>query len=358
MINRANWKACQDYLLHREEVDQLSKGSLRLEEGRLRHLLEWAENQPFEKSPSIRPTLPAYMLSARLDGQEGQLSPVYVGKVIRTAYNFFRWLVKHRKGYGAITQAWLDTLKAPRMTLEFEEHEAVTLEEIRAIAQAPARTLRDKRARASAVFMFLSGIRIGAFVTLPLRAVDLENRTIRQWPKLGVRTKFKKHATTYLLNIPDLLEVVKEWDREIRAVLPDNSFWFAPISPDTGELDPTITSVGGSRHSRARRDLEEWLKKVGLPYHSPHKFRHGHAVYALKNAKDITALKAVSQNLMHANLSVTDGIYGILSGTDVKTEIAELGKQIVLAESNESEEELKVLVAKLLARFELNNNKL
>jgi hypothetical protein len=41
-------------------------------------------------------------------------------------------------------------------------------------------------------------------------------------------------------------------------------------------------------------------------------------VYALKNAKDISALKAVSQNLMHENLTITDGIYGILSKTDVR----------------------------------------
>lgn len=354
MINRANWKAYQAYLLYRLEVDQLSKGSLRLEEGRLRHLLEWAGNRSFEKSPSIRPALPAYMLSARLDGQEGQLSPAYVGKVIRTAYNFFRWLIKHRKGYGAITQAWLDTLKAPRMTLEFEEHEAVTLEEIRAMAQAPAKTLRDKRARASAVFMFLSGIRIGAFVTLPLRAIDLDNLTIKQWPKLGVHTKFRKHATTYLLDIPDLLEVVKEWDREIRAVLPDNSFWFAPISPDTGELDPNITSVGDSRHSRARRDLKEWLKKVGLPYHSPHKFRHGHAVYALKNAKDIPALKAVSQNLMHANLSITDGDYGILSNYDVREQIMNLGQRAGLEEADsEHLKELLMIAKKLIEKLEV-----
>jgi site-specific recombinase XerC len=47
-----------------------------------------------------------------------------------------------------------------------------------------------------------------------------------------------------------------------------------------------------------RKDLIEWLKKTGLKYHSPHKFRHGHAVYALNKAKDVPAIKAVSQNLM------------------------------------------------------------
>ena len=65
---------------------------------------------------------------------------------------------------------------------------------------------------------------------------------------------------------------------------------------------------------------------IGLPYHSPHKFRHGHAVYALKLARDIAELKAVSQNLMHANISTTDGIYGILSEADVREKIALLGQ--------------------------------
>jgi hypothetical protein len=41
----------------------------------------------------------------------------------------------------------------------------------------------------------------------------------------------------------------------------------------------------------------------------------------------VEQIKAVSQNLMHANLSVTDGVYGILSGMDVKGEIAGLGKK-------------------------------
>ena len=68
------------------------------------------------------------------------------------------------------------------------------------------------------VFWFLSGIRIGAFVSLPLAAIDIDNLKIKQWPKLGVRTKFKKHATTFLLNIPELPGVVLGWDQEVRSI--------------------------------------------------------------------------------------------------------------------------------------------
>jgi hypothetical protein len=57
--------------------------------------------------------------------------------------------------------------------------------------------------------------------------------------------------------------------------------------------------AGEFRSSIAKRDLKQWLMKVGLPYHSPHIFRYGNAVFALNMAKDIAALIAVSQNLMH-----------------------------------------------------------
>jgi hypothetical protein len=59
---------------------------------------------------------------------------------------------------------------------------------------------------------------------------------------------------------------------------------------------------------------------------SKNKFRHGHAVYSIKLAKTVAELKAISQNLMHSNLSITDGIYGILSREDRKNYITNLGK--------------------------------
>jgi len=80
------------------------------------------------------------------------------------------------------------------------------------------------------------------------------------------------------------------------------------------------------------------------------KFRHGHAVYALKNAKDIPALKAVSQNLMHSNLNITDGVYGVLSSTDVKGEIQKLCKSTATGQSDEIRE-LKTLINLLMLRL-------
>lgn len=86
-----------------------------------------------------------------------------------------------------------------------------------------------------------------------------------------------------------------------------------------------------------------------MTYHSPHKFRHGHAVYAMKMAKDVSALKAVSQNLMHENLSITDGVYGVLSETDVRQQIATLGNGVA---NSKDVQELRSLVRRLLVKLD------
>jgi hypothetical protein len=91
-----------------------------------------------------------------------------------------------------------------------------------------------------------------------------------------------------------------------------------------------------------------------LPFHSPHKFRHGNAVYSLKLAKDIAALKAVSQNLMHSNISITDGVYGILSNNDVRGQIDSLGKQLI-SRDNLDIEELKVMIKLLCEKLSINS---
>ncbi len=63
---------------------------------------------------------------------------------------------------------------------------------------------------------------------------------------------------------------------------------------------------------------------AGVPYKSPHKLRHGHAVYGVKHARSIAELKAVSQNLMHSSIEITDGVYGNLTNEDARNILATL----------------------------------
>lgn len=64
-----------------------------------------------------------------------------------------------------------------------------------------------------------------------------------------------------------------------------------------------------------------------LPYKSAHKFRHGHAVYGLQHAQTMADYKAVSMNLMHEDIKITDEIYAPILSHEVQLRISRLGNQ-------------------------------
>ena len=68
-------------------------------------------------------------------------------------------------------------------------------------------------------------------------------------------------------------------------------------------------------------------------------------------AKDVAALKAVSQNLMHENLAITDGVYGVLSTGNVKRQIAGLVQSAGLPKDG-GLDELVAVTRQLLAKLE------
>jgi site-specific recombinase XerC len=327
MINRKNWKLTKAYLEYRQNVDLISPGSLVVERTHIRHILEWADETSFHKADKVRPSFPEYIISARIDGKKSRFSDMHIKKNLATARRFFIWMVENYPEYRMIRRVWISTIKPKKFEIKPKKSESVSLEEIIKMASAPVDNLVEKRIRAAAVFLFLSGIRIGAFVTLPIKAIDIEKRFILQHPDLGVKTKNGKYGDTNLLNIPDLIAVVKEWDEIVRAILPDDGYWFAPFSCDRGEIDLNAKKIGEHREALARKNLKAWLKKVGLPYHSPHKFRHGHIHYGLSNSRTVADYKAVSLNVMHASMDITDEIYSHLDEKEVQLRIEQLGEE-------------------------------
>ena len=132
--------------------------------------------------------------------------------------------------------------------------------------------------------------------------------------------------------------MVRDWDKEIRSVLPSNSFWFAPLSPDTQELDPKRKEIGEHREAIARKNLQAYLSKIGMPYNSPHKFRHAHIHYGLERSKTMADYKAVSMNVMHASMDTTDEVYSRLDNEEIKARIQNMDKQIDRKEESMDQE--------------------
>lgn len=324
MINKKNWKQTKKYLYYRLHTDQISFGSLKAEETHIRYILEWADSLSFEKAPSLVPTFPEYLQKAHLNDKKENVSPAHLKKILATARRFFNFLYEKDYEYRTLKPSWVAKIKNKRLSEIPQNKEYVTFEEILSIARSPVENLMEERIRASAVFLFLSGIRIGAFVSLPIRAVDIKNRYVYQYTSLGVRTKNDKNAKTVLYKIPELIEIVERWDYLVRKSLPDTGYWFAPFSPDTGEIDISCTEVGLARSNLFRKNLKIWMDKVGLPYHSPHKFRHGHVHYGQAHSKTQEDYKAVSQNVMHASTGTTDQYYSNMDDDMKKNRIDSL----------------------------------
>jgi integrase len=184
------------------------------------------------------------------------------------------------------------------------------LEDVLKIARLPVHSITDKRAQAAICFLYLSGMRITAFLTLPLACVNIDGRQIEQNPGKGVITKNRKAAITTLLSIPELLEIVKDWDDQIRRELPLDSPWFAYIDHFDQLMPPgkNFQERVNGRRMACIKGMKRLCARANVPYKFPHMLRYAHAIFGIKHARHMQELKAVSQNLMRSSISITDGI--------------------------------------------------
>ena len=325
MISRDNWKLVKKYLDYRLNVLQQDTKTIRSGWVALKHLLQWLDATPLKNAPKVRPTLPDYLLHARNDGKPDQLSPAHMGKILTWARGIFEWLrVEHPSTYRSIMPTWIDSLQLRRshsMNSRLARRQFWTLEDAQQIADYPASTLRQQRDRAALCFIFLSGIRGGAFVTLPIRSVDLVNMRVYQLPEWGVQTKNSKAAITHLLPIPRLLDVVREWDTFVRSRADSPQVaWYTSLSRDGMDILPA-DHVGNAPLTGRRSGFYQGLKEIcamaGVDWKSPHKIRHGHGVYGLKRARTMAEYKALSQNMMHESVATTDKTYAVLLNDEV-----------------------------------------
>ncbi len=353
MIERQNYIKVGKYLAYLKEVMQLETNSVERYRFYLRHLLLWAGANDFSKVSIIRPIFPKYISNHSEVDKSKELAASTQKKILDTSKRFFLWAKRtYPRELNTISLDWIETLRLPRQPQKLQVNVFVTEQEVRKLVSPPApqNDLALIRDQAAAAFLFLSGLRASAFVTLPCAAIDLDNLTIYQWPELGVNTKNRKKATTFLYNVPDLLDVIKRWDLIVREELPEEACWYAPIHHLWGEQSISQNQPGKNRAHALGRRMKGLFARAKLDYKSPHKFRHGNAVYGLLHAKTLADYKAVSMNLMHENLEITDGIYAPLLSSDVKTRITGLSNKASSSPDNRFENYLDSLEKEKLGK--------
>ena len=347
LVYRGNFLLVQEYLAYLLQVRQRNPKSVGRYRFWLNHLLLWAMEVPLQRASSISTPFSDYVRRKNF-AQESQK------KIVETARAFLRWAkLYHEKEFARLPAYWVEDLTPIRVQRK-SVSKYVRLEEVLKIgSESPGKdNLALWRDQAMACLLFLSGARAGAAVSLPIRAIHLNDPYphIEQKTELGVQTKLSKSATTYLHQIPELLDFVRGWDEFARANFPEDHLWYPPIQQHWGEQSTKVLEPGKCRISALGKRFRLLSRLFELPHRSPHQYRHGYAVYGLEHCRTMAEYHALSRNMMHDNISITDQIYvhvdevergqilarlhhnsvGEFNG-DLSTFIARFGKEDLLA---------------------------
>jgi len=354
LINRRNWQDTREYMAHCREVLLNQERTVMFINVAMDHLLRWATSTPFSRVQEIRPVFQQY-LTNDIGG-----TPAYLNKLLSVVRTYFRW-AKDRwpERYVKAKEEWIARLRSKKKPGRVKEKEVFSLDLVRSLVDFEPANRVERRERAMAAFLFLSGMRAGAFVSLPVRSVVLDYQVpqsgetvilVRQWPDWGVRTKNCKAANTYLLpqsELADLREIVREWHQEVLDGVGETGMWWAILQPD-GEQFAPVQIPGANRRNGLEKRLH-WLCDLrGRPYLSPHKLRHGHIGWAQEQCKNESERKAVSQNVMHESVHFTDSEYGGLTDDNLAWQLCNIG--LNMQRLLEDERVMKIL-AKALAKY-------
>ena len=343
MIFRQNYKDVKDYLNYHQKILQNKESTIDSYESAFKRILTWCDDIPFPEFSRARITLPTFLKN---DVMSGVISERTAADTCSLFREFLRYMVaENHARYGKVKKSQIDENKYIVHSDSAKIPKYVTLDEMRKIASVQPETLYQRRAIAGASFLYLSGMRVGAFVTIPIECIDIEKRKVYQFPEMGVHTKFTKRAITTLLPIQFLLDIVADWDALVRSKCPSNSTWYARLSSDEIMMyrnphpvgatcfDPLIPEkkdwdesrrIATRRHGALTDGLKVICAMAGIEYKNPHAFRHGHVHFGLSNARSMEQIKAVSQNVMHNNTAITDEIYSKLNHEKLSDVISQM----------------------------------
>lgn len=300
-----------------------------------------------------------------------KISLSYCYDTLRRLRAFFDWLSKQSGYKSKINQSYIEflrlTKKETRMVTQSAKGEIPSLEEVKkVIDNIEINNEVDQRDRALISFALLTGARISAIISLPLKCFDENRLIVDQDPQVGVKTKSSKRILTTLfpLNYDKPLKYFLEWVDYLKnqkgfqsddPIFPATKIENGKINISfysTGEVEPIFWQKAGS----ARKIFEKRFKDAGVKYYHPHTLRHLIVKEFTKTRLTEEEKKAVSQNLGHEDVGTTFGSYGYGKiEEDRQIDIVrniKLGDKQGQATYNFTKDELRQVIAE-----ELNKNK-
>lgn len=189
----------------------------------------------------------------------------------------------------------------------------------RAFDLMPSITPSEMRDKAVFAVLCLTGIRVGALVSLRIRHVDLDEKSVTQNPR-EVATKFGKRIDTFFAKgFPEAETALRTWI----AYLEDEALYGPddPLFPATAIAPTSNTGFKVEGFDRrpwkstepVRKIVNTAFQAVKLDSFGPHAFRHMLARHAAKHCTSVAEIVATAQNLGHSDVLTTLRSYGQIS---------------------------------------------
>jgi integrase len=249
------------------------------------------------------------------------LSPGTINGILRDLMAFLNWLADQPGYKSKIHRSDIAYLspdrksETARRTTCWKPHPSPA--QVRALlSQMPDGTVLERRDRALVSFLFLTGSRETAAISLSLGHIDLEHGVV-QFDGRHVDTKFGKSFSTAFFPIGGSAErIFRDWVRELRE---DHLFSATdPLFPKT------LVGVGQDRRFAAlgidrapwsscifsRTHFQGGVPHAGLPPFSPHRVRDTLAELSREHCRTPEDYKAWSQNMGHEDVMTTFRSYG------------------------------------------------
>lgn len=323
--NPNNLRVKRKYLIWLQEAKGFSEASIDKAAAAISTYERFLEGKDFRAfHPERARAFKRCMASQKNERSGAPLSTATIGGTLREVKAFFAWLADQPGYKSKISHSEVAYLtpdrksEAARRSSLWKPHPS--LEQVRSlIRHMPTETVVLRRDRALVAFLFLSGSREGAAITLRLGHVDLRNTCV-QFDGRTVHTKFSKSFTTSFFPVGTEVElVVRNWIQELRTV---------HLFSDTDPLFPkTKVGLGSGRQfkalgiarepwaspSSAAKIFKQAFASAGMPPFSPHRVRDTLTELAREHCRSPEDYKAWSQNLGHDSVLTTFNSYGSVS---------------------------------------------
>ncbi len=262
-----------------------------------------------------------YLSSLQNQRNGSKLSDVSINGTLREVSAFLNWLADQPGYKSKITRSDIAYLSPDRKsdnarrTSCWKPHPSPG-QVSRLLANMPSDTVLQRRNRGLVAFLFLTGSREGAAITIRLNHIDLNHACVH-FDGRSVDTKFGKSFTTAFFPMPQPCEqFVRYWIAELRK---DQHFSASdPLFPKTRVgvgPERKFAAIGIDRDpwanpSSAAKIFKQAFKDAGLPPFSPHRVRDTLAELAKDHCRTPEDYKAWSQNMGHEDVLTTFRSYG------------------------------------------------